>query len=171
MDDRDLQEIFEDLEQEMYKYYCDEVVADALELEEELYKEFPDEVVADALEEDTLPTHLGIRKSLLKANGRRKGLDNLWDSYRFDSFRRSRSYAHPCHKDDRTYRPWQRDEMKTIRGVPDNDWNDYQDFVEGILQSVYEDSEVLVEESVSYESQLLRSMLAPESASPTHSHA
>lgn len=113
---------------------------------DEFYGEFHDEVIEGDEMEDTTPTHLGIRRSLLKANGRRKGLDNLWDSHRFDSGIRSRAYVHTCHKDDREYRPWQRDGMKTIRGVPDNDFNDWQDFVEGVLQSEYEDSKVLVEE-------------------------
>ena len=136
MDDRDLREISEDLEEALYEYEYP-VLRDMVAAEE------GDDV------EDTLPTRLSMRKSLLKVNGRRKGLNSMWDVRRFDSpWVRSRNAGHPCNKDDRTYRPWQRDEMKTIRGVPDNDFNDQYDFLQGILQSEYEDSKVLVEEGV-----------------------
>ena len=99
--------------------------------------------------EDNRPMRTGRHKGLLMANGRRKGLKNLWNSPKFDCWWvHSRMAAYHCHKDDRTYRPWQRDEMKTVRGVPDNDFNEWYDFVEGILQSVYQDSEILIEEGV-----------------------
>jgi len=119
--------------------YCSEPEAEYSELDTESEDEF----------KDNRPMRTGRHKGLLMANGRRKGLKNLWNSPRFDCWWvHSRMAAYHCHKDDKSWRRWQRDEMKTVRGVPDNDFNEWYDFVEGILQSVYQDSEILIEEGV-----------------------
>ena len=72
-----------------------------------------------AYAEEDLPARASMRRSLLKANGRRKGLHDLWDSPRFDSGRRSRSFAYRTRKDfrqakDTSYRPWQSADINGI---------------------------------------------------------
>ena len=56
--------------------------------------------------ETELPSHTGTRKGLIKSNG--GDLNNLWDSPRFDSNRRSRRSGHNSHKDYKTFKPWQK---------------------------------------------------------------
>ena len=53
-----------------------------------------------------LPSHTGIRKGLVKSNG--GDLNNLWDSPRFDSNRRSRRSGYNSHKDSKAFKPWQK---------------------------------------------------------------
>lgn len=52
--------------------------------------------------------HVSMRKSALKGFARPgRGLNNLWDSYRFDSGFRSRQAGHVCKKDEKSFKkPW-----------------------------------------------------------------
>lgn len=63
-----------------------------------------------------IPTHGSMRKTALKVLGGELG--NLWDVPRWDDRgTRSRTAAHSCHKDYRSYRPWQRASIKSIKDL------------------------------------------------------
>ncbi len=82
-------------------------------------------------------TGTGIRKSLLKANGRRRGLQNLYDSPRFDSGRQSRSYKHRTQKDDKAFRPWRKGRvMAKLETLIERNCSD-PEFVRTLLEAQY----------------------------------
>jgi len=63
---------------------------------------------------NNMPLRLSNRRSLLKANGARKGISEFWDIPRFDSGVRSRHAHTACGKDRKSYRPWRQSNLKVL---------------------------------------------------------